>query len=75
MKTITIQIGNSDDKLSQASWSEFVERARQLISVHSRVVHFFGALPKNPLKLKHLLGRLWTFWASSFMMNADAFHP
>ena len=43
--TVTLQIGNSDDRLSQASWSKFV------IAVHTRVypnadqLHFFGTAP------------------------------
>lgn len=40
--TITIQIGNSDDKLTQAKWSEFVEEIRKAIELNCNVIHFFG---------------------------------
>lgn len=38
----TVQIGNSDDKLSQVRWSEFVQDMDLLIARHSRVIHFRG---------------------------------
>jgi hypothetical protein len=40
--TITIQIGNSDDKLTQAKWSEFVAEVNDLVEHYSLRVHFFG---------------------------------
>jgi hypothetical protein len=40
--TVVVQIGNSDDKLSQAEWSEFVLRIRDIIGSHSQTVHFDG---------------------------------
>ncbi len=43
MKTLTIQIGNTDDKLSQARWAKYVAAMRQVIETHSREIHFFGA--------------------------------
>jgi len=46
MKTVVIQIGNSDDKLSQVSWAAFVLAVRTQILEHCRQVHFFGA-PSN----------------------------
>jgi len=52
MTTITLQIGNSDEKLSQAEWHRYVEEVRELIEKFERVegrarfaVHFFGAPP------------------------------
>jgi hypothetical protein len=45
MKTITLQIGNSDDRLSQARWSAFVAAMREVVAVHGREIHFFGAPP------------------------------
>lgn len=42
MKTITISIGNSDNKLTQKEWSEFVERVNKLILMNATRVHFFG---------------------------------
>ena len=45
MKTVTIQIGNSDDKLSQVRWSAFVNHTAQAISKHADEVHFHGTSP------------------------------
>jgi hypothetical protein len=42
MKTVTIQIGNSDDKLTQVDWAHCVAEARQQIEAHVHQVHFFG---------------------------------
>ena len=42
MKTITIQIGNSDNKLTQEKWSMFVEQVGMLINRDANTVHFFG---------------------------------
>lgn len=44
MKTVTIQIGNSDNKLTQEGWADFVRKVRvSLDFVHGVRVHFFGA--------------------------------
>lgn len=43
MKTVTIQAGNSDDKLTQAQWAGFVAACRDAIERSSAEVHFFGA--------------------------------
>jgi hypothetical protein len=42
MKTIVVQIGNSDNKLPQAEWADFVRRVDGAIREHARAVHFFG---------------------------------
>lgn len=42
MKTITIQIGNSDDKLSQREWSDFVAEVAATVKSLAETVHFFG---------------------------------
>lgn len=42
MVTITIQIGNSDDKLFQSEWSNYVKAVRQVIQMHASEIHFFG---------------------------------
>lgn len=42
MRTIVIQIGNTDDKLTQAQWSAFVIAMREAILQHCQAVHFFG---------------------------------
>ncbi len=46
MKTVSLQIGNGDDKLSQAQWHDFVVKMKQLIERHCERLHFFGA-PEN----------------------------
>jgi beta-galactosidase/beta-glucuronidase len=49
MKTITIQIGNSDDKLTQVRWSEYVQAVEAIIFKYSSEIHFSGAsLPFEP---------------------------
>ena len=40
MKTVTVIIGNSDDKLSQVRWIEFVEQCAGRIGDLARLVHF-----------------------------------
>lgn len=45
MKTVIIQIGNSDDKLTQAQWSHYVESVRNEIEQIANEVHFFGGAP------------------------------
>ena len=45
MKTITIQIGNSDDKLTQAGWSSFVAAVQQKVDLCCEDVHFSGGAP------------------------------
>jgi hypothetical protein len=42
VKTIVVQIGNSDNKLPQAEWAEFVRRVDGTIREHAQAVHFFG---------------------------------
>ena len=48
--TVTIQIGNSDDKLTQVEWSEFVNYFNECINkfislIDNRHIHFFGMPP------------------------------
>lgn len=45
MRTITVSIGNSDNKLTQRQWSEFVNHIDSLIREISAQVHFFGGSP------------------------------
>jgi hypothetical protein len=45
MQTITVQIGNSDDKLSQSTWSDFVALIHKTISDRAHVVYFSGTSP------------------------------
>lgn len=39
---VSIQIGNSDNKLTQKKWSEFVESLNQAIEGYQTARHFFG---------------------------------
>lgn len=49
MNTITIQIGNSDDKLSQKLWSNFVGEIDSAIRNAADDVHFTGcSFPSAP---------------------------
>jgi hypothetical protein len=38
-KIITLQIGNSDDTLTQSSWSKFVEEIRQVVVFYASTIH------------------------------------
>lgn len=40
--TVTIQIGNSDDKLSQSEWSHYVCYMRVVVEEYATKVHFSG---------------------------------
>jgi len=42
VKTVVIQIGNSDDKLTQLEWAKFVNDIKHLVNNHAKEVHFFG---------------------------------
>lgn len=42
MKTVVIQIGNSDDKLTQLVWSAFIKQVYTNICRRARQVHFSG---------------------------------
>ena len=46
MKTVTIQIGNSDDKLTQKRWSQYVIRLSGIIETCGLETHFSGG--SNP---------------------------
>lgn len=42
-KTVAIQIGNSDDKLTQQQWACFVLELRDCVERTSGQIHFWGA--------------------------------
>jgi len=46
VKTTTVQIGNSDNKLRQAEWARFVQRLGTIVNEHAHTIHFFGG-PEN----------------------------
>jgi hypothetical protein len=43
--TITVQISNSDNKLTQVEWSEFVNAIRNVLESNSETIHFEGGAP------------------------------
>lgn len=49
MSVITLCIGNSDDKLGQASWAEYLSKFHREVKFIADVVHFYGAsFPDSP---------------------------
>ena len=42
METVTIQIGNSDNKLTQAKWAELIRDVRLVLGNHCGQIHFDG---------------------------------
>ena len=46
MKTVSLQIGNGDNRLSQREWHDFVVAAKELVADYCAELHFFGA-PEN----------------------------
>ena len=42
MKTVVIQIGNTDDKLSQLMWSAFIHAVADKVYHRAKQVHFSG---------------------------------
>ena len=43
MKTVTLQIGNSDDKLTQKEWSRFTQEVGSAVSQFAAQIHFSGS--------------------------------
>ena len=43
--TMTIQFGNSDDKLTQAQWADYVRAVRNAVSLHGDQIYFLGYPP------------------------------
>ena len=42
MKTIVVQIGNSDDKLSQRTWALFILDVKKVMELYCKDIHFSG---------------------------------
>lgn len=42
MTTVTIGIGNSDNRLSQAEWASYVKEVRSCVKAFAHKVHFDG---------------------------------
>jgi hypothetical protein len=47
VRTVTIVIDNSDDKLSQQNWNSFVAAVNTTVNTWAWKVHFFGAPPST----------------------------
>ena len=47
MKTVTLQIGNSDDKLSQQEWSGYVRSVAEALDDWRVQIHFAGSSPAD----------------------------
>ncbi len=47
MKTISILIGNSDDKLTQKQWAEFVGNTEFWVKKFCSTIHFSGGSTSN----------------------------
>ena len=45
--TVTVLIGNSDDKLPQARWNLYVQRVRSVLAAIGGQVHFEGFSPSQ----------------------------
>ncbi len=47
MKTVCIQIGNSDNKLAQLEWHKFVSDVRNIVEVKADNIYFQGGCPND----------------------------
>ena len=47
MKTVTIQIGNTDNKLTQQDWAQFCLDVHNAILPRAKAIHFHGTPPGN----------------------------
>lgn len=65
MKTITIQIGNTDNKLSQQQWADFFHNADIVIRNYATEVHFFGG-SENWKPWQNLC---WVITAADYMIE------
>ena len=45
--TITLQLGNSDNRLSQQEWSEFVALVDKCVDAYCTAKHFSGGSPSH----------------------------
>ena len=42
MDTVTILVGNSDNKLTQQEFAHFIQSMKLAVEKHAHMVHFFG---------------------------------
>jgi len=47
MKTVTVQIGNSDNKLTQKQWSSFIFHVNSDVTKYASSIHFKGGSSYN----------------------------
>ena len=62
--TTVIQIGNSDDKLTQQQWSGYVAQVMDAIQRSDAVIHFSGGSSNE---------RPWQNWCVVFVAGSDFF--
>jgi hypothetical protein len=62
MKTVTVQIGNTDDKLTQRDWSDFAHAVHGSITELSHQLHFSGGA--SPIAS-------WQNWAWVFEIDDE----
>lgn len=48
MSTVCIQIGNSDNKLTQEDWSQFIADVNEVISLYGDIHFAGGSSPEKP---------------------------
>ena len=65
MKTITVQIGNSDDKLTQREWSAFCQKLFMWCDSFGNI-HFAGGSPTE---------KFWQNYAVVFNMRDESDEP
>lgn len=41
--TVVVQIGNSDDRLTQKEWSRYVDKVRRVTKEYTKEMHFNGS--------------------------------
>lgn len=67
MITYIVQIDNSDDKLPQGVWVEFINELSHLLAVELKVkIHFFGYSPPNAA---------WQNCCAVFEGGEEVWHP
>lgn len=42
MESVTILIGNSDDRLTQEEWSQYIQKIKEVLSYWCTEIHFIG---------------------------------
>lgn len=66
MKTITLSIGNSDNKLTQEEWAAFVKEIQSTIDDFATAIYFFG----GPANWEPFQNVSWVFELGPFNVSA-----